>query len=263
MTELADLTLGVVGGGGWLGKAIVQCLLDSGTITPDRLYLSSRSPRGSLFPGATWTQDNQFLVDNSDIVLVSVRPGDFAAVNIVAQGKLVISVMAGVSFARIQAQLRSDRIIRALPNAAAEVARSHTPWTATPACTGSDRIAARTIFEACGKADELTEERQVDYLAAVSGTGPAFPALLADALRRHAIAHGIPAEVAKRAVNTLLVGTGRLVEAQDRCPADVVDEFIAYQGMLTAALETMKAAGFDDIVGKGIEAALRKAVSLT
>ncbi|MEG4643006.1 pyrroline-5-carboxylate reductase dimerization domain-containing protein [Paracoccus sp. APAP_BH8] len=263
MTGLANLRLGVVGGGGWLGKAIVQCLLDSGTITPDRLYLSSRRPRAGLFPGATWTHDNQLLVDNSDIVLVSVRPGDFAAVEVDTQGKLVISVMAGVSFARIQAQLHSDRIIRALPNAAAEVARSHTPWVATPACTDNDRIAARTIFEACGKADELTQERQVDYLAAISGTGPAFPALLADALRRHAIAHDIPAEVARRAVNTLLVGTGRLVEAQDRCPADVVDEFIAYQGMLTAALETMKADGFDDIVGKGIEAALRRANTLS
>lgn len=262
MTGLDKLTLGVVGGGGWLGGAIVQCLLDSGVITPERLHLSSRRPREGLFPGATWLQDNQELVDRSDIVLLSVRPGDFRAVDIDARGRLVISVMAGISSAAIAAQLHSDRIIRALPNAAAEVARSYTPWAATPACTASDRLAAKTIFEACGVADELAGEEQVDYLAAVTGTGPAYAALLAEALRRHAITRDIPPEVAMRAVNTVLVGAGHLTEAQGRSPADVVDQFLAYQGMTTVALETMRAAGFDEVIARGIEAALKRAETL-
>ena len=126
------------------------------------------------------------------------------------------------------------------------------------AATVADRDAARLIFAACGTADELPDERQVDYLSVISGGGPAFPALLADALRRNAVAQGISDHVARNAVNGLLIGTGRMTAVQGRCPSDVVAEFVAYRGMLTAALECMQEAGFDRIVDAGVAAAMRK-----
>ncbi|WP_306752997.1 pyrroline-5-carboxylate reductase family protein [Paracoccus actinidiae] len=104
----------------------------------------------------------------------------------------------------------------------------------------------------------MPDERQIEYSAGVSGTGPAYLALLADALRKHAIANGIAPEIARNAVNAMLIGTGRLVEAQGRCPSDIVGDFLAYQGMTTAALESMMDAGLDRIVSDGVEAALKR-----
>lgn len=255
--------LGVIGAGGWLGQAIVKSVMAAGVVPPDRLCLSSRTPREGLFPGATWVRDNQDLVERSNIVLISVRPADFPALNISATGKLVISVMSSIDIAQIDAALGTSRIIRALPNAAAAVAGSYTPWTAAPSCRAEDRSAARLIFAACGAEDELPDEAQIDYLAAVTGTGPAYPALLADALRRHAIANGIAPDIAQNAVNALLIGTGRLIESQQGSPADIVAEFLAYRGMTTAALESMADAGFDRMIADGVEAALETSRKLS
>ena len=257
-----DFRLGVIGAGGWLGRAIVGCVLAGKAVPAERLYLSTRTPREGLFTEANWVRNNQDLVDRSDVVILSVRPMDFSALKINTAGKLVLSVMSSISIARMMADLGTDRIVRALPNAAAEVARSYTPWVASPACSDTDRAIVRAVFATCGSQDELPDERRIEYFAAVSGTGPAYLALLADALRKHAIANGIAAEIARNAVNAMLIGTGRLVEAQGRCPSDIVGDFLAYQGMTTAALESMMAAGLDRIVSEGVEAALIRAQEL-
>ena len=85
----------------------------------------ARRPTG--FPDAHWTHDNQALADRSDIVILSVRPQDWQEIAVSAPDKLVISVMAGVTLAEIAARLGTDRVVRALPNAAAEVGHPTLP----------------------------------------------------------------------------------------------------------------------------------------
>ena len=85
--------------------------------------------------------------------------------------------MAGIPLADLARRTGSDRVVRALPNAAAEVGFSYTPWTAGPAVTDADRTVVRRIFGACGSADEVLNEASIDYLTGLCGTGPAYPAL--------------------------------------------------------------------------------------
>ncbi len=258
----SSVTIGVIGGAGWLGGAIVSSLVNSGTISPEQLVLSSRRPRPGTWSSALWTSDNQELVDRSDIVILSVRPADFPTLRVSAHNKLVISVMAGVTTEKIQGELSTTRVIRLLPNAAAKVARSYTPWIASPACTEADRKDAKVIFDSCGFSDEVDSEHQLDYFAGLSGTGPAFPALLADAMRRDAIRNGINSEIARRAVSSLLIGAGRLLEKNGECPADTVEAFVGYRGITAAAIEAMHAAGFDAAVRNGLAAANQKSAEM-
>ncbi|WP_313906161.1 pyrroline-5-carboxylate reductase family protein, partial [Rhizobium leguminosarum] len=102
----------------------------------------------------------------------------------------------------------------------------------------------------------------IDYLTGLSGSGPAFPALLAAAMMRDAVANGLPAEIARRAVNTVITGAGRLLERQDESPDDVVQTFVGYRGTTAAAIEGMRAAGFDASVAEGLSAAFKKSVSM-
>lgn len=192
--------------------------------------------------------------------MLSVRPQDWPSLTIDAKGKLVISVMAGIRLAEIGAKHGTRRVARTLPNAAAEVAKSYKPWIASSDATGVDRAIVRAIFCACGSQDEVGSERDIDYLTGLSG--PAFPALLADAMMRHAIAFGLKPEVAQRAVNTVLTGTGRLIDLNDASPADTVKAFLGYHGTTAAAIETMREAGFDEAVAKGLEAAFRKSIAM-
>ena len=257
-----QLRIGVVGGGGWLGGAIVSSVLEAGIVRAQDLSLSYRREKPNRFPGAFWTTDNQELADRSDVIVLSVRPADWANLAVDAKGKLVISVMAGIRLDSICGHHNTRRAIRALPNAAAEVARSYTPWIASSDTGEDDRALVRAVFDACGAQDEVGSERDIDYLTGLSGSGPAFPALLAAAMMNDAIAFGLPREVAQRAVTTVLIGAGRLLERRFDAPEKTVEAFLAYRGTTAAAIETMRAAGFDTSVARGLTAALEKSVSM-
>ncbi|MDX8512544.1 pyrroline-5-carboxylate reductase family protein [Mesorhizobium captivum] len=258
----ASFKLGIVGGTGWLGGAIAGAALVAGVVRAQDLALSYRSARPDRLPDAFWTDDNQALADRSDVIMLSVRPQDWPSLELDAKGKLVISVMAGIRIAEIGEKHCTRRVVRTLPNAAAEVGKSYTPWIASSDATEVDRIAVRAIFDACGVQDEVGSERDIDYLTGLTGSGPAFPALLAEAMMRDAVAFGLSPEVARRAVNTVLTGTGRLLELDDASPADTVAAFLGYRGTTAAAIETMREAGFDEAVAKGLAAAFLKSIAM-
>ncbi len=170
--------------------------------------------------------------------------------------------MAGVSLAQLASHFGTDRVIRAMPNAATSIRSSYTAWVASEFCTSADKNLAASVFQACGVADEVETEGQLDYFAAFTGTGPAYHALLADALRLDAISRGIAPETARRAATTLLVGSARLIERDAKCPSEVVQDFIDYEGMTAAALRAMRDAPLSKVVSKGIDAALARASTL-
>ncbi|RWB52857.1 pyrroline-5-carboxylate reductase dimerization domain-containing protein [Mesorhizobium sp.] len=258
----ASFKLGIVGGAGWLGGAIAGAALAAGVVRAQDIALSYRSAKPDRFSGAFWTDDNQALADRSDVIVLSVRPQDWASLKLDAKGKLVISVMAGIRLAEIGDKHGTRRVVRTLPNAAAEVGKSYTPWIASGDTTEVDRATVRAIFDACGVQDEVATERDIDYLTGLTGSGPAFPALLADAMMRDAIAFGLAPDVARRAVNTVLTGTGRLLELNDVSPADTVAAFLDYRGTTAAAIETMREAGFNEAVAKGLAAAFLKSIAM-
>ncbi|MBB5574881.1 MULTISPECIES: pyrroline-5-carboxylate reductase family protein [Rhizobium] len=257
-----SLRIGIIGGAGWLGSAIAASVLKAGIVSPADLSLSYRRGKPARFPGSFWTVDNQELADRSDVIILSVRPEDWPAISVDAGGKLVISVMAGIRIAAICTHHRTERAVRTLPNAAAEVSKSYTPWIASSAVDEDDRAIVRAIFDACGVQDEVASERDIDYLTGLTGSGPAFPALLAAAMMDDAVGHGLAADVARRAVLTLLTGTGCLLEQREDCPNDIVRTFLDYRGTTAAAIEEMRAAGFNTAVSKGLTAAFIKSVSM-
>jgi pyrroline-5-carboxylate reductase len=256
------LAIGIIGGNGWLGRAFASALVESGIVEDGRLTLSYRSGTPQILPQAKWTTDNRELVDRSEIVIVSVRPEDLPAVAVTAEGKLVVSVMAGITLAELSRRFKTDRVVRTLPNAGAEVGTSYTPWVASPAVTQDDKNNIGRVLEACGTADEVSREADIDYFTGMTGSGPAFPALLAAAMMEDAIKRGIDQGVARRAVNALLVSTGRLVELRNENPPDLVQIFLDYEGTTAAAIEAMRARGFDAAISAGLEAAFQKSVSM-
>ncbi|WP_018236297.1 pyrroline-5-carboxylate reductase [Ensifer sp. BR816] len=256
------LKIGIIGGSGWLGGAIVEAILDRGLASPENLTLSYRSEQPTGVQGVRWTKNNQELADRSDMIIVSVRPADWPPLMVDVHGKLVVSVMAGVRLRDLAHHHNTERAVRSLPNAAAEVGKSYTPWIGSEGVNEQDRATVRAIFDACGTQDEVASESDIDYLTGLSGSGPAFPALLADAMMRDAVSRGIKPDVARRAVTTVLVGSGRLFEKNGECPADTVEAFVSYRGTTAAAIEAMRAAGFDAAVRDGLAAAYQKSMNM-
>ncbi|QFY63062.1 pyrroline-5-carboxylate reductase (plasmid) [Rhizobium grahamii] len=253
-----SIRIGIVGGAGWLGNAIARSLIRAGSVTEEDLILSFRSRQPDFHPKAHWTRDSQELADKSNVIILSVRPDDWHSLSIDVRGKLVISVMAGISAEAIAQRHNTRRVVRALPNAAAEIALSYTPWLASAQVTSLDRTIVRIIFDACGTQDEVTSERDIDYLTGLTGTGPAYPALLALAMLDDARSHGLSEDIALRAVNGLIIGAGGLLQARPEHPQKTLDAFFEYRGTTAAGLNAMKDRGFAAAVSDGLAAALEK-----
>lgn len=259
-----EARIGIVGGNGWLGNAIASAAISSGAIDGSRLIISGRSDkRGALeVPGATFIKDNDALVQQSDVIVLSVRPDQFSDVKIDAKGKLVISVMAGITAKAIAERTGATQIVRSIPNAAAAIRRSFTPWFATAQVTDASKQIVRELFRSCGDEAEVPEESHIDYCVGMTGSGAAFPALLSEALIAHAIAQGLPSAFAERAAKGVVAGASQLFADEASKTSDIVQEMIDYRGTTAAALLAMLEGGFNAAVGSGLDAAAAKAAAM-
>jgi pyrroline-5-carboxylate reductase len=256
-----EARIGIIGGNGWLGNAIAQAAVATRSVDPARLTLSGRSDeRGAAeLPGVYRTRDNGELVERSDVVVLSVRPEQFQGVQITAHGKLVISVMAGVPAHTIVERTGADEVVRALPNAAAAIRRSFTPWYAAPPVSAESKRLVQALFDACGEAAEVPLEAHIDYCVGMTGSGAAFPALLAQAMIAHAVAQGLPIAFAKRAAKGVVAGASQLLAGEDGDPAQIVQAMIDYRGTTAAALQAMMDRGYIESVAAGLETTAAKA----
>ncbi len=256
--------VGIVGGNGWLGGALVRAAVSSKTVDPGQFTLSSRSgSRGGIADiAAHWTKDNAELAERSDIVILSVRPAQFGDVRIDLRNKLAVSVMAGVTCAAIAEQTNAKRIVRAIPNAAAAIGRSFTPWFATADVTDSDKAVVQAFFAASGEAAEVPEESYINYCVGLTGSGAAFPALLVEAMVAEAVAQGLTREFGEKAARSVVCDASQLFAGGTGNTAAIVKEMIDYRGTTAAALQAMINHGFMGAVSAGLRAAAAKAATI-
>jgi pyrroline-5-carboxylate reductase len=258
----AKKRFGIIGGNGWLGNAMADAAVASGFLEASQLTLSARSDRRGRveIPGAYWTRDNAELAARSDVIVLSVRPDQLDGVSIDARGKLVVSVMAGVPSRRIAERTGSARVIRTMPNAAATLRKSFTPWFAAAEAAAEDGALIQRFLETFGDAAPVGREEHLDYCAGLTGSGAAFPALLAQAMIEHAVAQGLPADFARRAVAGVVVEAAQLLSGRE--PGEIVEELVAYRGTTTAAIDAMVEAGFVRAVHAGLAAAAGKSAAM-
>ncbi|UZE25621.1 NAD(P)-binding domain-containing protein [Pseudomonas sp. B21-056] len=246
-------TLGIIGGTGWLGGAIAKALLEQALVPVGNLVISNRSGSHPLAQqGVCLVTDNQVLVERCDVVIVAVRPEHFASLNIDARGKTIVSLMAGITAQAIAAQTSASAVVRAMPNAAVEIRQSFTPWFCWGEVDAATRNLVRLLFESVGTAAEVLEEDFIDYLSALSGTGPAFPALLMTALTNQAVAAGLPADIAQLAAKNVVVNSSQLLENHDAL--QMIEALVAYRGVTAAALQSMIDSRFEERIGQALQA---------
>lgn len=246
-------TLGIIGGTGWLGGAIANAVLAKGLVPAGNLIISNRSGNHPLAQqGACLVTDNQDLVDRSGVVIIAVRPEQFACLNINATGKTVISLMAGITAQAIATQTMASAVVRAMPNAAVEIEQSFTPWYCSGGVEATTKSLVQRLFECVGTAAEVQEEGFIDYLSALSGTGPAFPALLMTALTNQAMLAGIPGDIAQLAAKNVVVNSSQLLASRDA--QQMIDALVAYRGVTAAALQAMTQGHFEEQVGRALQA---------
>ncbi|MCF1708970.1 NAD(P)-binding domain-containing protein [Tabrizicola sp. J26] len=249
------MRLGILGATGWLGQGLGLGLIAKGLWPADRLVLLNRSGKAGGYADqpVIWARDAADLCARADILVLSTRPEDFPPERFDAGGRLVISFMTAWTLAKLSARWPTARIVRAMPNGGASIGQSYTPWVA-PSLSEADTALVARILSAMGAEDRVADESQLDYLTALSGSGPAYPALLAQAMLTDALARGLPQWVAERAVEAVICGSAPFLEGRMGSLREILDSFLSYRGVTAAG---MAAAGpaFDRTMHDALAAA--------
>jgi pyrroline-5-carboxylate reductase len=256
--------VGIIGAGK-IGGSLLLRLAESGGFDLGVSDIHPEQLRHYREIGIRTTSSNRDLADESDLLIVAVKPWDVTQVmgeissSFDGTDKAVTSVAAGVSIARISENLpKGAAILRVMPNVCASVGLGSAVVTANEA--GQSALPTVVdIFRHVGEVQELPE-RLFDAATALHGSGPAYVALFADALIQARVREGIPRDVARR----LVVGTigGTAVLLKERSAHQVRDEVMTPGGTTAAAFVAMEKAGFVAAVYDGVEAATERARGL-
>ncbi len=205
-------------------------------------------------------------IKDAEVVLLAVKPQ--SAQELLAplcrdfDGRLVISVMAGITLASLQKMTRCPSIIRAMPNLPAKVGRGLTGWVAGPKVPDRQREFARELFLSVGQEIELEKESMLDALTPLSGSGPAYFYLLAELLAAKAIKEGFTDVQAGLLARETLIGSARLLEAGMETPARLRAAVTSKAGVTEAALRAMTDRNLSAIVDEAIDKAILRSREL-
>ncbi|MEG2806336.1 pyrroline-5-carboxylate reductase [Stenotrophomonas sp.] len=173
-----------------------------------------------------------------------------------AQQPLVVSIAAGITSAQLTRWLGGHAaVVRAMPNTPALLGAGVTGLFATATVSDAQRALADTVLASAGRTVWIEEEARMDAVTAVSGSGPAYVFLLAEAMESAAIAQGLPADAARTLVVQTLLGASRMLDESDDAPAELRRRVTSPNGTTQAAIERFQADGFEAIVARAIEAA--------
>lgn len=250
------MRVGIIGATGWLGSALGAGLLRHDIVAPhDLMLLNSSGPRAD-YHGHTdvvWSRTLVELVEQSDVVVVSVRPEHWQLLNLQAEGRLVLSFMAGIDGRKLDRC--GGRIVRAMPNVAAEMGGSYSPYWAAGEVTHADHEMVRKVLSAIGTTDQLANESEMDLMTALPGSGAAYPALMAAAMADFMRARGMSETIAWRAAAAAAIDGARMLEGRIAEAPALLAAYRSYRGTTAAGLDAAEIAGFSRAIHAALEAA--------
>lgn len=257
-------------GGGRMGEAILTGLVASGAMSADDIVVAEplASRRDELFAahGIACVAEAAEAVSTADIVLLSVKPQVMddllASIGALAGGRLIVSIAAGVSCARIESMLPAGTsVVRVMPNTPAVVGEGMSIVSGGTEATAEQVDLVRELFSFVGRS-VVIDERYQDAGMAISGAGPAYMALFIDALARAGVREGLSRDVAQMLAIQTMLGTAKMLEATGMHPEQLVDGVTSPGGATIAAIEQFEFGGLRGTVFKAVAASVRRAKEL-
>ena len=208
-------------------------------------------------------------VAGADLWLLAVKPQMMRAACVPladaaqAQRPLVVSIAAGIPIARLQDWLGGGlSVVRCMPNTPALLGAGVTGLHAGAGVDAGQRQRADALLSSAGATVWVDAEPLIDAVTAVSGSGPAYAFLLAEAMEAAAIAEGLPVADARTLVVQTLLGAGRMLDEAGEAPAELRRRVTSPGGTTQAAIETFQAGGFEALVASAVHAARERGAAL-
>lgn len=258
-------------GSGNMAEALVKGLLRAAVAAPQEILCTDRrrdrlEELARLYRVRT-TPDNRAAAAEAAIVLLSVKP---QAMNklldevapAIDEGKLVISIAAGVPLAAIERKVgHGIRIVRTMPNTPALVGAGATAIAAGEHATEADLAQAKALFDAVGKT-VVVDEPLLDAVTGLSGSGPAYVFLVIEALADAGVKVGLDRRTAQDLAAQTVLGSAKLLIETGEHPGKLKDQVTSPGGTAIAGLHTLEAGGLRTTLMNAVEAATKRAHEL-
>jgi len=239
-------------GAGNMGEALIKGLSQSGLVPAGSITASD--PRAEHLGeiakryGIKAVADNATLVGGADVIILAVKPQIMASVvkeiaPIVDDGKLLISIAAGVSTRKLRDQLgKPARLIRVMPNTPALVLEGVTAIARAEGLKPGDLEAAQELFAAVGKVVVL-DESAMDAVTGLSGSGPAYVAMAIEALADGGVKMGLDRATAMTLAAQTVLGSARLILYTGVHPGQLKDMVSSPGGTTIAGIAALEECG--------------------
>jgi pyrroline-5-carboxylate reductase len=261
--------IGFIGGGN-MAEAIIKGLLAGGVPVAHLTVAEPAQTRANVLTeryGIRVITDNAALLEGSDTVILAVKPQvcGSALKGVTAQApaeKLVISIMAGVRCSAIESMLGSGaRVVRVMPNTPALVLAGASAISRGAFATDEDLVLTRRIFDLVGTTC-LVDEKLLDAVTGVSGSGPAYVLTFIEALADAGVKHGLTREVATALAAQTVYGTAKLLLDTREHPAVLKGNVASPGGTTIAAMHSLDRDGFRAATMNAVDVCVAKSKEL-
>jgi pyrroline-5-carboxylate reductase len=264
------MRVGIIGAG-VMAEAMIAGLLANRAVQPEMVHASHprRERRDALAErhGIQPVAANRDALTDAEIVVVAVKPQMLARVMRELRGRLqpdqvVLSIVAGATLRTLVDGLQHAAVVRAMPNTPAQIRRGMTVWSASHACTASQRDLARAALRSLGDEREVADESFVAMATALSGTGPTYLFVVMEALIDAGVHLGFPRELAHDLVTATLVGSAEYAHGSDLHPAQMRNAVTSPGGTSAAAIYELEKGRIRTLFSDAVWAAYRRTLEL-
>ncbi len=263
-------TIGFIGAG-QMARALAQGFVRAGLLAENQIVAADPIPMAAsefqrLMPGAQIAPDNAVVAKRSDVIILAVKPQQAKSALGELRGnlgseKLLISIVTGIPLRSLAEGLGSCRLVRVMPNTPCLVGQSASAYCLGPEATPADAELVAKLLGSVGMAMAV-EEKLLDAVTGLSGSGPAFVYLMIEALADGGVRLGLTREVALRLAAQTVKGAAEMVLTTGDHPGVLKDRVASPGGTTIAGLHVMENHGVRGALISAVEAAARRAAEL-
>jgi len=257
-------------GGGRMGRALIDGMTAAGVVNANACSVVEPDEKSRV-----WWHENQpccrladsisDAISGAQVVILAVKPDVVARAakegGSMWKGRLVMSVAAGISLAKLTPWFGGDRLIRVMPNTPCLVGQGASAFCCAPGVTQEDRELAHSMLSAVGWAREV-DEKLMDAVTGLSGSGPAYVCVMIEALADGGVLAGLPRDLALQLATQTVLGTAKMVAETGQHPAALKDAVTSPGGTTIAGLRALEQNGIRTALIEAVMAASERSREL-
>ncbi|MCO5247912.1 MAG: pyrroline-5-carboxylate reductase [Chitinophagales bacterium] len=251
----------LVAGGGNMGKTFAQGFLNSKLITREELFIFEKDSEkikqlNDEGLGTAFSDENEYF-ENADIYILAVKPQDFKNIfsiikKYITDDKIVISIMAGINMDHIKKNTGATKVVRTMPNLACQVGKGVIGYKISKDMSATEKELVENLLKTTALALEVDDEKKLDAVTAMSGSGPAYVFYFMDAMIQAGIQLGFNLQEASEIVLKTFEGSIQLLNSNNLSPREWINKVASKGGTTEVALETFEDLDVKNSIGKGI-----------